>query len=51
MLFFMYIAHLGDFSQSLDANAGVISQAATASTQMLSSSLFTTYTTICNQLS
>jgi hypothetical protein len=46
MLRYVHIAHLGDISQSRDANAGVISQAATSSTHMLSSSLFTTRATI-----
>jgi len=41
----MYTAHLGDFSQSGDAIVAVI-QAATASTQVPYSSLFTTHATI-----
>jgi len=46
MLHSTYIAHLGDFSQSTYALVEVIPQAATASTQVPYSSLFTTHATI-----
>jgi len=45
MLHFTYIAHLGDFSQSDDAVVGVKPQAATTSTQVPYSSLFTIHAT------